>query len=114
MPITPTVRRRPAHTYPAQYYISLLRCSRGDLDWVIVRENSEGEYTGQGGRSHTEQPWDVATEVLIFTRYGVERIMRFAFDVARSRAKKHLIVVTKSNAQRNGMVMWDSVAKIVV
>jgi isocitrate/isopropylmalate dehydrogenase len=80
---------------------------------VIIRENSEGEYAGQGGRSHTSQPWEVATEVSIFTRHGVERIMRFAFDVARSRAKKHLIVVTKSNAQRNGMVKWDSVAEIV-
>ncbi|KAL1960088.1 hypothetical protein VTO42DRAFT_260 [Malbranchea cinnamomea] len=85
-------------------------CSVGDLDWVIIRENSEGEYAGQGGRSHAGKPWEVATEVSIFSRHGVERIMRFAFETARSRPKKHLTVVTKSNAQRNGLVMWDEVA----
>jgi tartrate dehydrogenase len=80
------------------------------LDWVIVRENSEGEYAGHGGRSHTDQPWETATDVSIFTRVGVERIMRFAFHIARSRPRKHLTIVTKSNAQRNGMVLWDAVA----
>ena len=82
----------------------------GDLDWVIVRENSEGEYAGQGGRSHVGLPIEVATEVSIFTRAGVTRILRYAFEIARSRPKKHLTVVTKSNAQRNGMVMWDEIA----
>ena len=82
----------------------------GDLDWLIIRENSEGEYAGQGGRSHRGQPEEVATEVAIFTRTGVERIMRFAFDSARARPRKHLTVVTKSNAQRFGMVMWDEIA----
>ena len=81
-----------------------------DLDWVIVRENSEGEYAGQGGRSHRGLPEEVATEVSIFTRAGVTRIMRFAFDIARSRPRKLLTVVTKSNAQRHGMVMWDEIA----
>lgn len=81
-----------------------------DLDWVIVRENSEGEYAGQGGRSHRGLPEEVATEVSIFTRAGVTRIMRFAFEVARSRPRKLLTVVTKSNAQRYGMVMWDEIA----
>jgi tartrate dehydrogenase len=80
------------------------------LDWVIIRENSEGEYAGHGGRSHTTQPWETATDVSIFTRVGVERIMRFAFHTARSRPRKHLTIVTKSNAQRNGMVLWDAVA----
>jgi isocitrate/isopropylmalate dehydrogenase len=56
------------------------------------------------------QPWSVATEVSIFTYHGVERIMRFAFETARSRPRKKLTVVTKSNAQRNGMVFWDHVA----
>ncbi|KAL2217603.1 tartrate dehydrogenase [Thermoascus aurantiacus ATCC 26904] len=88
----------------------LRNCNTGDLDWVIIRENSEGEYAGQGGRSHVGQPWEVSTEVSIFTRHGVERIMKFAFETARSRPKKHLTVVTKSNAQRNGLVMWDEVA----
>jgi tartrate dehydrogenase/decarboxylase/D-malate dehydrogenase len=85
----------------------------GDLDWVIVRENSEGEYAGQGGRSHRGLPEEVATEVAIFTRAGVTRIMRFAFELARSRPRKHLTVVTKSNAQRYGMVLWDEVAREV-
>ncbi|PVH81906.1 tartrate dehydrogenase [Cadophora sp. DSE1049] len=88
----------------------LRNCKAGELDWVIVRENSEGEYAGHGGRSHTNQPWEVATEVSIFTRHSVERIIRFAFEVAKGRPKKHLTVVTKSNAQRNGMVMWDAIA----
>jgi tartrate dehydrogenase len=83
------------------------------LDWVIVRENSEGEYAGQGGRSHVGQPWEVATEVSVFTRHGVERLMRFAYEVARSRPRRKLTWVTKSNAQRNGMVLWDEVQKIV-
>jgi isocitrate/isopropylmalate dehydrogenase len=91
----------------------LRNCSVGDLDWVIVRENSEGEYAGQGGRSHRGQPWEVATEVATFTRHGVERIMRFAFETAQSRPRKLLTVVTKSNAQRNGMVLWDEVAAAV-
>jgi tartrate dehydrogenase len=88
----------------------LRNANTGDLDWVIVRENSEGEYAGQGGRSHRGFPWETATEVSIFTRASVERIMRFAFETAQKREKKHLTYVTKSNAQRNGMVMWDEIA----
>jgi tartrate dehydrogenase/decarboxylase / D-malate dehydrogenase len=82
----------------------------GDLDWVIVRENSEGEYSGMGGRAHRGLPEEVGTEVAIFTRAGVSRIMRFAFQLAQSRPRKLLTVVTKSNAQRHGMVMWDEIA----
>jgi tartrate dehydrogenase/decarboxylase / D-malate dehydrogenase len=85
----------------------------GRLDCVIVRENSEGEYAGQGGRSHRGRPEEVGTEVAIFTRHGIARIMRFAFDLARMRERKHLHVVTKSNAQRHGMVLWDEVAREV-
>jgi len=83
--------------------------SPDDLDWVIIRENSEGEYSGQGGRSHRGLPEEVATEVAIFTRVGVTRIMRFAFEVARSRPRKLLTLITKSNAQKHGMVMWDEI-----
>ncbi|WP_145247510.1 tartrate dehydrogenase [Pseudomonas oryzihabitans] len=79
------------------------------IDWVIVRENSEGEYSGSGGRVHQGLPIEVATEVSTFTRVGVERIHRFAFELARSRPAKHLTLVTKSNAQRHGMVLWDKV-----
>ena len=85
-------------------------CAPADLDWVIVRENSEGEYAGHGGRAHRGHPIEVATEVAIFTRAGVERIMRFAFRTARSRPRRLLTVVTKSNAQRHGMVLWDEIA----
>jgi tartrate dehydrogenase/decarboxylase/D-malate dehydrogenase len=82
----------------------------GDLDWVIVRENTEGEYAGMGGRAHRGHPIEVGTEVAVFTRAGVERIIRFAFQLARTRPRKLLTVVTKSNAQRHGMVLWDEVA----
>ena len=88
----------------------LRQCGPGDLDWVIVRENSEGEYSGHGGRAHRGLPEEVGTEVAIFTRVGVTRIMRYAFRLAQSRPRKFLTVVTKSNAQRHGMVMWDEIA----
>ena len=83
------------------------------LDWVIIRENSEGEYAGHGGRSHTGLAEEVATETSIFTRAGVERIMRFAFAHAASRPRRLLTVVTKSNAQRHGLVLWDEIAERV-
>lgn len=82
----------------------------GTLDWVIVRENSEGEYSGHGGRAHRGLPEEVGAEVAIFTRTGVTRIMRYAFRLAQTRPRKLLTVVTKSNAQRHGMVMWDEIA----
>ena len=84
-----------------------------DLDWLIIRENSEGEYAGVGGRAHRGMPAEVATEVAIFTRTGVERIMRYAFAQASARPRKHLTVVTKSNAQRHGLVFWDEIASLV-
>ena len=83
------------------------------LDWIIVRENSEGEYAGVGGRVHQGLPEEVATDVAVFTRVGVARIMRFAFKLAQSRPRKLLTVVTKSNAQRHAMVMWDEIASEV-
>jgi tartrate dehydrogenase/decarboxylase/D-malate dehydrogenase len=88
----------------------LKRCAPADLDWVIVRENSEGEYAGVGGRAHQGHPIEVATDVSIMTRAGVERILRFAFRLAASRPRRLLSVVTKSNAQRHAMVMWDEIA----
>ena len=80
-----------------------------DIDWVIIRENSEGEYSGSGGRVHRGLPEEIATETSVFTRHGVERIHRFAFELARKRPRKHLTLVTKSNAQRHGMVLWDEI-----
>jgi tartrate dehydrogenase/decarboxylase/D-malate dehydrogenase len=79
------------------------------IDWVIVRENTEGEYSGAGGRVHTGLPNEVAMEISTFTRSGVERVHRFAFELASRRARKHLTLVTKSNAQRHGMVLWDEI-----
>lgn len=100
---------RPARILPG--ITSPLRHVTGpELDWVIVRENSEGEYAGVGGRVHKGLPEEVATDVAMFTRSGVTRIIRFAFELARSRPRKKLTVVTKSNAQRHGMVMWDDMA----
>ncbi|PXW97594.1 tartrate dehydrogenase/decarboxylase/D-malate dehydrogenase [Sphaerotilus hippei] len=88
----------------------LKRCKPEDLDWVIVRENSEGEYSGVGGRVHQGHPIEAACDVSMMTRAGVERVIRFAFTLARSRPRKQLTVVTKSNAQRHAMVMWDEIA----
>jgi isocitrate/isopropylmalate dehydrogenase len=84
----------------------LVEC-RGDggvkkLDWVIVRENSEGEYAGQGGTTHGHEKYAVGTEVAIFTYVGIERIVRFAFETAKARPRRKLTMVTKSNAQRHG------------
>ncbi|MGA8042083.1 MAG: tartrate dehydrogenase [Terracidiphilus sp.] len=88
----------------------LRHCKPEDLNWVIVRENSEGEYSGVGGRAHQGQPLEVATDLSLMTRAGVERILRFAFRLAASRPRKLLTVITKSNAQRHAMVMWDEIA----
>src|SRR5882762_9336141 len=100
---------RPTRILPG--IVSPLRSLSGpELDWVIVRENSEGEYAGVGGRAHRGLPEEVATDVSVFTRTGVTRIMRFAFALARSRPRKLLTVVTKSNAQRHAMVMYDEIA----
>ncbi|MEQ1937213.1 tartrate dehydrogenase [Mesorhizobium sp. CN5-321] len=84
------------------------------IDWVIVRENSEGEYAGVGGRAHRGLPIEVGMDVAVFTRAGIERIARFACDLAASRPRKLLTVVTKSNAQRHGMVLWDEVVRSVI
>jgi tartrate dehydrogenase/decarboxylase/D-malate dehydrogenase len=94
---------RPARVLPG------VKSVVSDIDWVIVRENTEGEYSGSGGRVHQGLPEEIATETSVFTRKGVERVHRFAFDLARKRPRKHLTLVTKSNAQRHGMVLWDEI-----
>ena len=100
---------RPTRVLPG--ITSPLRAVAGpELDWVIVRENSEGEYAGVGGRVHQGLPIEVATDVSVMTRAGVDRIIRYAFRLAQSRPRKLLTVVTKSNAQRHAMVMWDEIA----
>jgi tartrate dehydrogenase/decarboxylase / D-malate dehydrogenase len=85
-----------------------------EIDWVIVRENSEGEYAGVGGRAHRGLPIEVGLDVAVFTRAGVERIARFACETALARPRRKLTIVTKSNAQRHGMVFWDDVCREVV
>ena len=79
------------------------------INWVVVRENSEGEYAGIGGRSHTGFTEEVAIDASVFSRVGIERLQRFAFELALTRPEKHLTCVTKSNAQRFGMVLWDEI-----
>jgi tartrate dehydrogenase/decarboxylase/D-malate dehydrogenase len=81
----------------------------GDIDFVVVRENTEGEYVGAGGRAHRGLPIEVAVETAVFSRVGVERVMRFAFELARSRSRKKLASVTKSNAQRHTLTLWDEI-----
>jgi tartrate dehydrogenase/decarboxylase/D-malate dehydrogenase len=97
---------RPARVLPG---ITSPLVNGEQIDWVIVRENSEGEYAGSGGRAHRGLPAEVGMDVAVFTRSGVERIHRFSFELARKRPRKHLTLVTKSNAQRHGMVMWDEI-----
>jgi len=80
----------------------------GDIDMVIVRENTEGEYAQVGGFVYHHQPEEVAIQTSVFTRRGVERIIRFAFELAVRRGKKGRVAsITKSNAQGFGMVLWD-------
>jgi tartrate dehydrogenase/decarboxylase / D-malate dehydrogenase len=89
--------------------------SRGaaDIDMVCVRENSEGEYSGVGGRIHRGTPHEVAQQVGVFTRHGIERIVRYGFEIASKRPRKMLASATKSNALTHSMVLWDEVAEIV-
>ncbi len=84
-----------------------------DIDMVCVRENSEGEYSGVGGRVHRGTPHEVAQQVGVFTRHGIERILRYGFEVAARRPRKMLASATKSNALTHSMVLWDEVAEIV-
>ena len=84
-----------------------------DIDMVCVRENSEGEYAGVGGRIHVGTDREVAQQTGVFTRHGIERILRYGFALALSRPRKMLASATKSNALTYAMVLWDEVADIV-
>src|SRR5262245_7060757 len=100
---------RPAVLYPG------VRCplagkQPGDIDFVVVRENTEGEYSQVGGVLYSGGPHEVAVQSSMFTRHGTERVIRFAFDLARRRSRKRLLTsVTKSNAQGFSMAFWDRV-----
>ena len=87
--------------------------SSADIDMVCVRENSEGEYAGVGGRVHVGTDLEVAQQTAVFTRHGIERIMRYAFELAGKRPRRSLASATKSNALTYAMVLWDEVAEIV-
>ena len=84
-----------------------------DIDWVCVRENSEGEYAGLGGRLHKGTPHEVAEQTGLFTRRGIERVVRYACDLAMSRPRRLLASATKSNALQHSMVLWDDVVDAV-
>jgi tartrate dehydrogenase/decarboxylase/D-malate dehydrogenase len=84
----------------------------GDIDMVCVRENTEGEYAGAGGRVHVGMPHEVGIQVDVFTRLGVERVVRHAFELARSR-RGRLASITKSNASPHHFVMWDEIVAAV-
>lgn len=81
----------------------------GEIDFVVVRENTEGEYVGAGGRAHRGHPMEVAVETSVFSRAGVERVIRYAFELTQSRPRKQLVSVTKSNAQRHTLTLWDEI-----
>jgi len=84
-----------------------------DIDMMCVRENSEGEYSGVGGRVHRGTPHEVAQQVGVFTRQGIERILRYGFEIAAARPRRMLASATKSNALTHSMVLWDEIAEIV-
>ncbi|MBI5303054.1 MAG: tartrate dehydrogenase [Chloroflexi bacterium] len=80
----------------------------GDIDFIVIRENTEGEYTGAGGRAHRGLPIEVAIETSVFSRVGVERVVRYSYQLAQSRRKK-LVSATKSNAQQHSLTFWDEI-----
>ena len=82
-----------------------------EIDMICVRENSEGEYAGLGGRIHVGRPQEVAEQTALFTRHGIERIARYAFETASRRPRRTLASATKSNALQHSMVLWDEVVE---
>ncbi len=115
--LAPLVRLRQAFDQyacvrPARLYagVNSVLAGKGpaDIDFVVIRENSEGEYVDIGGRFHRGHADDMAVQTAVHTRRGVERIMRFGFEMALTR-RRRLTMVTKSNAQRFSYVLWDEV-----
>jgi tartrate dehydrogenase/decarboxylase / D-malate dehydrogenase len=98
---------RPAYLYPG-VASPLARPKGGEIDMVVVRENTEGEYAQVGGFLYAHQPDEVAIQTSVFTRRGVERVVRFAFELASKRNRqKRVTSITKSNAQGYSMALWD-------
>jgi tartrate dehydrogenase/decarboxylase/D-malate dehydrogenase len=102
---------RPSRLYPGVKSV-LANKQPGDIDLVVIRENSEGEYVDNGGRLKRGTPDEVAVQTAVHSRKGVERILRYGFEMARTRRKK-LTMVTKSNAQRYAYVLWDEVLDLL-
>jgi tartrate dehydrogenase/decarboxylase/D-malate dehydrogenase len=98
---------RPARLYPGLKSVLAEKGSE-EIDLVVVRENSEGEYIDNGGRFKQGEMEEVAVQTALHTRRGVERILRFGFELARTRRGK-MTMITKSNAQRYSYVMWDDI-----
>jgi len=86
---------------------------RHPIDMVCIRENSEGEYAGVGGRVHRQRPQEVALQSIVFTRAATERVMRFAFDYAHRHGRRLVTNVTKSNSMQHNMVFWDDIFREV-
>ena len=84
----------------------------GDIDFIVIRENTEGEYTGAGGRAHRNLNSEVAVETSVFTRVGIERVVRYSYKLAQGR-RKQLVSATKSNAQQHSMTFWDEIVNEV-
>ena len=80
-----------------------------EIDMIVIRENTEGEYTDLGGRHYRGTPHEAAVQINYFTRMGIERIIRFAFEEAAKRERRHVTSITKSNALKYSMVLWDEV-----
>jgi tartrate dehydrogenase/decarboxylase/D-malate dehydrogenase len=100
------VNLRPARSLPG---LPCLLRNVDEFDIVLVRENTEGEYSGAGGRVHRRRREEVAVETSVFTRVGTERIIRYAFEYARGRGRRRVTSATKSNALRHAMPFWDEV-----
>jgi tartrate dehydrogenase/decarboxylase/D-malate dehydrogenase len=106
------VNIRPSINYPG-IEVPLANRKPRDIEMHVIRENTEGEYSNLGGVHYAGTPNACAMQVSYFTRMGCERIMRYAFDLARSRPKKSLVSITKSNALKYSMVFWDEVCNEV-
>ncbi len=107
------VNERPAFLYEG-VKSPLIGYAPGSIDMVVIRENTEGEYANVGGFLYHHMPEEVAVQTSVFTRFGCERVIRYAFDLGRRRnGKRRVTSVTKSNAQGYSMVLWDSVFREV-
>ncbi len=102
------VNLRPALLLPG-VQSSLRTADSTGIDIVVVRENTEGEYSGVGGRVHRGRDTEVAIETSVFTRSGVERVIRYAFEYASERGRRRVTSATKSNALRHAMPFWDEI-----